>query len=328
MADATASARETLRQLIMGFQPPRLIGVAARFGLADLLANGPRSSVELAELGVFAMLDDHSFALTPLGTYLRTDVPDSLHAAALLWSDEFMQRPWLALPHTVRTGETAFDYVFGMNLFEYLTAHPETAEVFNNGMTGQFAQVTAAVVGSYDFSLLRGIVDVGGGNGTMIAAILQAHPESRGVIFDLPHCRESALRSLAADGLADRGDFVGGDFFEAVPAGADAYLLRNILHDWDDLRSVAILRTCRHAMAPGSKLLLIERLLAAGNEPRPDVVFADLNMLVGTGGRERTEAEYRALLREADLSLVRIIPTPSAFSVVEAEPVTRADPAR
>jgi len=338
MAEVVTSAHETMNQLIMGFRATHLLGVVARFGLADRLASGPRSSSELAalagahpealhrvlralaQLGVVAMLDDQSFVLTPLGTCLRTDVPGSLHAVALLRSGEYMQRPYLALEHTVRTGETAFDHAFGMNSFEYLTAHPDTAATFNNVMTAVLTRVTTSVVTSYDFRPFRTIIDVGGGNGSMTAAILQAYPELRGVVFDLPHSRESALQTLAVHGLTDRCEFVGGSFFEAVPTGVDAYLLRYILHDWDDARSVAILRTCRRAMAPDSLLLIIESLIPDHDQPNQDVVLSDVHMMILTGGRERTEDEYRALLEAADLRLVRAVPTPSGFSLLEAVP--------
>ena len=338
MTATDAASAETLRQLITGFRATHLIAVAAELGLADLLADGPRSSTELAEraganldalhrvlralaqLGVFAMLDDSRFTLTTLGQHLRTDVPGSLHAIARFWGIESNQRPWLGLAHTARTGETAFDQIFGMTWSEYLAAHPDVAAIFNDGMTGFTAQVTAAVVAGYDFRSLGTIVDVGGGNGTLVAAILRAHPELRGVIFDLPHSRDSALQHLTAAGLAGRCEFIGGDFFESVPAGADAYLLKWVIHDWDDQRSVAILRTCRRAMAPGSKLLLVERLLPPANEQAPDVVLGDVTMLVYTGGRERTEAEYRALLEAADLRLTRTVATTTPYSVLEAVP--------
>ncbi len=339
MTATDPGAHETVRQLIMGFRATQLIAAAAEFGLADLLADGPRGSAELADLagahpdalhrvlralaqlGVVAMLDDGRFSLTPLGQALRTDGPGSLHPVARFWGTEVSQRPWLALQHSIRTGETAFDHVLGMNTFEYLEAHPGQAAIFNDGMTSLTIQATAAVIAAYDFSPLGTIVDVGGGNGTLIAAILRAHPEPRGVVFDLPHSREGALQYLRDQKLADRCEFVGGDFFESVPTGGDAYLLKWIIHDWDDRRSVALLRTCRRAMTPDSRLLLVERLLPTGNQPAPDAVFADVTMLVSTGGRERTEAEYRALLEAADLRLVWIVPTTTPFSVLESMPV-------
>jgi hypothetical protein len=339
MTDTDTSARESLRQLIRGFRATDLIATAAEFGLADLLADGPRSSAELAEraaahpdalhrvlralahLGVVEQRDDGRFALTAVGHGLRTDVPGSLHAIARFWGHEYMRRPWLGLAHSVRTGEPAFDRVFGMNWVEYLSTHPEAAAIFNAGMTGLTAPITAAVVAAYDFSSFGTIADIGGGNGTLIAAVLEANPEARGIVFDLPHVRDDAQQRLAAAGMGDRCAFVGGDFFEAVPDGADAYLLKWILHDWDDRRCVAILRCCRRAMTASGRVVIVERVLPADNAPAPDAVFGDITMLVHTGGRERTEAEYGALLAAADLRLTRVVPTTTAYSLLEAAPV-------
>jgi hypothetical protein len=331
-----ASTHAALYQLIMGFRATDLIAAAAELWLADELADRPSSSRELAErvaahpdalgrvlralahLGIVAVVGDQCFALTPLGQYLRTTAQDSLHPTARFWGLEYNRRPWLHLPHTLRTGETAFDHVFDMNWIDYLTAHPQVAATFNNGMTGLTSQVTAAVLARYDFGACRTIVDVGGGNGHLLVAILQAFPDLSGTVFDLPHCRSGALQYLATAGVAGRCEFVGGDFFTTIPAGADAYLLKWVIHDWDDSRSIAILRTCRRAMAPGSRLLIIERLLPSGNEAAPDAVFGDITMLVHTGGRERTEAEFRILLEAADLCLARTIATTTPYSLLEA----------
>jgi hypothetical protein len=338
MNDTDTRARETLRQLIMGFRATDLIATAAELGLADLLADGPRSSAELAEraeahpdalhralralaeLGIVERHDDGRFALSPLGQGLRSDVPGSLHAIARFWGHEYNRRPWLGMAHSVRTGEPAVEHVFGMNWVEYLSAHPDVAAIFNAGMTGFTAQATAAVVAAYDFGSFDTIVDIGGGNGTLIAAVLEAYPDACGIVFDLPHVRDDAVQRLMAAGLASRCEFVGGDFFEAVPAGAGAYLLKWVLHDWDDRRCIAILRSCRRAMAAAGRVVIVERLLPADNTPAPDAVFGDVTMLVHTGGRERTAAEYRALLEAADLRLTRIVPTTTAYSLLEAAP--------
>jgi hypothetical protein len=332
------STREALYQLIMGFRATDLIAAAAELRLADGLADRPRSSPELAErvaahpdalervlralahLGIVAMFEDGCFGLTPSGQYLRTDAPGSLHPTARFWGLEYNRRPWLHLSHTLRTGETALDHIFGGNWIEYLAAHPEVAAIFNDGMTGLTSQVAAAVCAGYDFGSCRTVVDVGGGNGHLLAAILQAYPDLRGILLDLPHCRDGALQHLASAGMAGRCAFVAGDFFTTVPTGADAYLLKWIIHDWDDSRGIAILRACRRAMAPGSRLLVIERLIPPGNEPAPDAVFGDVAMLVHTGGRERAEAEYRALLEAADLRLARTVATTTPYSLLEAVP--------
>jgi hypothetical protein len=338
-ASATdASAHAAVYQLIMGFRATDLIAAAVELRLADELADRPGSGRELAEriaahpgalqrvlralahLGIVAVLDGERFGLTPLGQYLRADARGSLHATARFWGLEYNRRPWLHLPHTLRTGETAFDHLYGTSWIEYLAAHPGVAAIFNDGMTGLTSQVTAAVLATYDFGGCHTIVDVGGGNGHLLGAILQACPDMTGTVFDLPHCRDGALQYLTTAGVAGRCEFVGGDFFTTVPAGADAYLLKWVIHDWDDSRSLAILRTCRRAMAPGSKLLLIERLMPPTDAVAPDAVFGDVAMLVHTGGRERTRAEYGALLEAADLALARTIATNTPYSVLEASP--------
>jgi hypothetical protein len=336
LSTADANTRAALYQLIMGFRSTDLIAAAAELRLADGLADRPRSSRELAErvaahpdalerllralahLGIVAMLEDECFGLTPVGQYLRTGARGSLHPTAHFWGLEYNRRPWLHLLHTLRTGETAFDHIFGTNWIEYLAAHPDVATTFNEGMTGLTRDVTAAVLAEYDFGACRSIVDIGGGNGHLLVGILQACPDLSGVVFDLPHCRDGALQYLATAGVVGRCEFLGGDFFTMVPAGADTYLLKWVIHDWDDSRSIAILRTCRRAMGPGSRLLIIERLLPPTNELAPDAVFGDVAMLVHTGGRERTEAEYGALLEAADLFLARTIATNTPYSVLEA----------
>lgn len=333
-----ANAGAALHQLIMGFRAADLIAAAAELRLADALADGPTSSRELAEripahpdalqrvlralvhLGVVAVVEDECFGLTPLGGYLRTDARGSLHQTACFWGLEYNRRPWLHLAHTLRSGETAFDHVFHMNWIEYLAAHPAVAATFNEGMTGLTTQVTAAVLAKYDFGGCRTLVDIGGGHGHLLAAILQACPDLSGTVFDLPHCRSGALQYLATAGVAGRCEFVGGDFFKEIPAGADAYLLKWVIHDWDDSHGLIILRTCRRAMAPDGKLLLIERLMPPANAVAPDAVFGDVAMLVHTGGRERTKAEYAALLEAADLVLARTVATDTAYSVLEALP--------
>jgi hypothetical protein len=334
-----AAPREALYQLITGFRATDLVAAAAELRLADCLADRPRSGAELTErvgaqrnalervlralahLGIVVLREDGCFALTPLGQYLRTDAPGSLHATARFWGLEYNRRPWLHLPHTLRTGETALDHVFGMSWIDYLAAHPDVAAAFNEGMASLTSLVISAVLAGFDFGACRTVIDVGGGTGPLVAAILRAHPELNGVLFDLPHCRDAALQYLSVVGVASRCAFVGGDFFTAVPSGADAYLLKWIIHDWDDPHGIAILRTCRRAMAPGSRLVVVERLLPAGNEPAPDAVFGDVAMLVHTGGRERTEAEYRALLAAADLRLARTQVTNTPYSLLVAVPV-------
>lgn len=336
---ADGSSRRALAQLITSFRVTSLIAAAAELGLADFLANGPKTSRDigpligadpdalhrvmraLAQIGVLAVQGEGAFALTPLGEYLRADVNGSLRSVARMYGRESIYRPFFELVYTLRTSETAFDHIFGMKYFEYLALHPEEAAIFNDGMSGLTLQVSSEVAAAYDFSSFGTVVDVGGGNGTLMVTVLHAHPMSTGIIFDLAHAQEGAVGQVAAAGLTDRCTFVEGDFFESIPAGADAYLLKWILHDWDDQHCIAILRVCRQAMAPSSKLLVIERLIPVGTAPSPEAIFGDINMLVIAGGRERTEAEYKSLLTAAGLLLVRAVPTPTGFSLVEAVPV-------
>ena len=335
MQDTTAAPGALVRQLIMGFRSTSLLHVAAELGLADRLAGGPRSAAELASelgahadalgrvlrglvaFGVFARRADGRYALTDLGACLRDDAPGSLRAVARIFGHAYIQHPWGELLHTVMTGQTAFDHVFGMDSFAYLTAHPEMVATFNRALT----TATPAIVAAYDFSGPGLVVDVGGGSGGLLAGLLAANPATRGIVFDLPHSADAAAQTLAAAGVADRGRFEAGDFFAAVPPGADAYLLKLILHDWDDDRCGAILRACRRAVAPQGRVLIIERRLPDDDESGFEAVLADINMLAATGGRERGEAAYRALLARADFALARAIPTASPFHIFEGTPI-------
>jgi len=326
-------------QLIASFWMSRALYLAVKLGVADLLKDGPKHSEELARatgmhppslyrvlralasVGVFAEDQQGRFALTPLAATLRTDVPGSLRAFALAELDEDHYAAWGDLPHSVRTGEVAFDHLFGMDVWRYRAQHPEEGRIFDEAMTSFSSVVNAAIVASYDFSSIKSIVDVGGGDGSLIAAILRANPSMQGVLFDLlPHVIKRAGQRIEKEGLSGRCQIVAGDFFAAVPRGGDAYLLKWIIHDWDDARSVALLRNIRRAMAEDGRLLLVEAVIPRDNSPSFHK-FMDLTMLVMTGGRERTEAEYRALLAAAGFRLTRIVPTPSEMRVIEGVPV-------
>ena len=327
----------TLLQMMTGYWVSQALYVAAKLGIADLLTDGPvdcedlaaaththapslqRVLRALASVGVFTEMSPGSFALTPLAELLRTETPGSMRALATMYAEE-QYRAWGGLLHSVRTGEMAFDHQFGMGYFEYLAQHPEADRVFNDAMTGWTHQLVGAVVDVYDFSPFKTVVDVGGGYGTLLAAILRRYPGTRGILFEQPHVVASAEEHLAATGIADRCTFVGGDFFVAVPAGGDAYVLSQILHDWDDEHCVAILGQCRRAMADHGNLLVVELVLPPGNEPSLGK-WLDLHMLVLLGGRERTAAEYDTLFRAAGFNLARVVPTPPGPSVVEAVPV-------
>jgi SAM-dependent methyltransferase len=331
-----ATAPATLLRMMTGYWVSQAIYVAAKLGLADRLADGPASVEALAEateshapslyrvlralasVGVFTETSPRHFALTPLAAPLRTGTPDSLRALAIIYNED-CYRAWGALLHSVRTGQPAFDDVFGMPPFPYYAQHPEADRILNEGLVDYTNRVAGAVVAAYDFSPFGTIVDVGGGYGTLLAAILQRNPATRGILFDQPHVIAGAEGLLTEAGVADRCTRVAGDFFRAVPAGGDAYLLSQILHDWDDERSVAILRECRRAMPERGKLLVVEIALPSGEQPSFGK-WLDLHMLAMTGGRERTAAEYDALFRSAGLALARVIPTPAGPSVIEAVP--------
>jgi hypothetical protein len=269
----------------------------------------------LASVDVFHEGKDGRFGLTPLAEYLQSGVLGSLRAFAIMQS-ELQYRAYGEVLHSVKTGETAFNLVCGQEVFPYLTQHPTAAAVFDEAMTGYTTQVAATVAAAYDFSQFGTLVDVGGGYGTLLTAILQAHPVPRGVLFDLPHVVEAARQRLGAAGLTERCAIQAGDFFEAVPPGGDAYLLKWIVHDWDDERSIILLKNCHRAMTMHSKLLVVEAVIPPGNTPFFHK-WMDLTMLVMAGGRERTEAEYRTLFEAAGFKLTQIIPTSSEMSVIE-----------
>jgi hypothetical protein len=326
-----------LQRLINGFRVTQMIGVAAALGLADLVADGPKSSAELAErtgmhapslyrllralssLGVFAEDEQQRFGLTPLAALLRSGVPGSLRDWAAFSIDPQLWRAWGELIHSVRTGETAFSHVFGMDVWSYRAQHPESGATFDAAMSSLSGGDIPAILAAYDFSAIQTLVDVGGGHGALITGILQAHPTMLGILFDQPHVLASAASVLAAAGVSDRCALADGDFFTEVPPGGDAYLLRRIIHDWDDARSVAILRNVREAMPEHGRLLLVEGVIQPPNHPDP-IKIMDMNMLVMAGGLERTEGEYRALLAEAGLSLTKVYATRGPSSIIEAVP--------
>ena len=321
-------------QMIAGFWVSRAIYIAAKLGIADLLKDGAKNSEALAQatglhapslyrvlralasVGVFAEDEQGRFALTPLAATLRTDVPGSLRAFAIAELGEDHYPAWGEVLHSVKTGEIAFDHLFGMDVWQYRAQHPEDGKIFDEAMASFSSVVNATVVASYDFSSIGKIVDVGGGDGSLIASILQANPGMKGVLFDLPHVIVGARRRIEAEGLAERCDVVAGDAFASVPSGGDAYLLKWIIHDWDDARSVTLLKSCHRAMAKNGKLLVVEAIIPSDDTPSFHK-FMDLNMLVMTGGCERTEAEYQTLLEAAGFRLVGIIPTQSEMRVIE-----------
>jgi hypothetical protein len=343
----TATDAAMLRQFIMGFRATQLIYVAAKLGLADRLEAGPQTAQQLApqvgaapralhrllralaSLGLFAEAGGGAFALTPAARLLQAEAPGSLRALALLYGTDWLWRPYGDLLHSVKTGASAFAHVHGRSFYDYLHERPAAGAVFQAAMSGYSSQ-EAAILAAYDFAPAATVVDVGGGHGALVAALLQAHPRLTGVVLDLSPAIAGAKALLAAAGVAGRATCVAGDFFTAVPAGGDLYLLKSVLHNWDDSDVVGILRNCRQAMAEGARLLVIERVVPEGNGPSEAKLF-DINMLVTVGGQERTEQEYRTLLDLAGFTLSRVIPTASPLSLLEAVPATaenRIDAAR
>lgn len=326
---------EVMLQLITGYWVSQAIGVVARLGVPDRIAQAPRSSDEiaaavgaepralyrvlrmLASVGVLNESAGGAFSLTPLGETLRADVPGSVRDFAIAETAYGHWQPWGLLLESVRSGRPMSRQALGIELWEWYGQNPEEATYFSRAMGNLAALAASELLRVVDFSSARTVADVGGAHGVLLSAILRAHPGAHGILFDLPHVIESATPAIAAQDVAGRCQLVGGDFFESVPAGADVQVLKQILHDWDDERATAILASCRRALAPGGRLLLLEMVLPPDNRPSA-VQPMDINMLVMLGGRERTEAEYGGLLAAAGFRLERVIATHSPFSVLEA----------
>jgi O-methyltransferase domain/Dimerisation domain len=321
-----------LFELASGKWVSQALAAAVELGIAERLAKGSRSTAELAraagatEDGVYRLLRalasvgvctesaHRRFRLTALGRELR---PEAHGGYARFLGHEITWRPWGELVHSVRTGAPAFDRVFGMPAFDYLAQNPDSAAIFDAAMTSISAAESRAVVEAYDFSPIHTLVDVGGGRGLLIARILRAARRVQGILFDMPHVVAGAADLLAAQGVADRCQVMPGDFFAFVPDGGDAYVLKHVLHDWDDGRALRILKNCRHSMGAGSRLLVIDPVIPPGNAPHWGKLL-DLEMLVMTPyGRERTREEFRTLFRRAGLRLRRVVPTSSPVSILE-----------
>jgi ubiquinone/menaquinone biosynthesis C-methylase UbiE len=333
--DQSNTTRTKLLHMLTGYWSTQVIYVAAKLGIADLLEHGPKTSDELAistgthapslyrllralaNLEVFEEDETGCFSLTPLGQCLVSSTPGSMRARAIIGGEEFYSA-WADLLNSIQTGDSAFDHVFKMPLFQYLAQNENAANNFNNTMAGSAVQAAIAIITAYDFSWARTIVDIGGGDGPLIASILNANPQARGILLDTPYVVDSARKRLVAAGLSERCDVVVGDFFKAVPEGGDIYLLSWIIHDWDDERSITILKNCHRVMQPGGKLLLLEEIVPGVNETSMSKLY-DLHMLVLTdgGGRERTESEYRKLLDKAGFRITTIIPTTLPRSLIE-----------
>lgn len=324
-----------LIQMGTGHWVSQIVHLAAKLGLADQLAKGPKSADELAgptkahapslyrlmrslsNLGIFSEDAARRFSLTPLGDALRTGAPGAARAAILTLASDWMVRGFGELAYSVQTGKSGLEKSLGMPVFDWLAQHVDEASLFSETMIGFHGEEPHAIASSYDFSGLTTIVDVGGATGHLLTTILSSHPGSRGILYDLKHVVSDAPALIQARGLSDRVKIESGSFFDSVPKGGDAYLLSHIIHDWSEEQCLTILGNCRRSMDPQGRLLIIEMVLPSDNTPHPGKLL-DMMMLVGPGGQERTETEYAALLGKAGFRLTRIVPTESAVSVVEA----------
>ena len=327
------AASATVLRMLQGLHVSRAIYVAAKLGIPDLLAHGPTTFNELARhtdtrprslyrilrllaaLGVLVESETQGFALTPLGECLRTGVPNSLHEWATQLDGLGGLRPFDEILTAVRSGAPSLNHVLGTDWLTHLTAHPDIARTFQASMSERTAAIAPTVAARYDFEAVDTIIDVGGGRGTLLASILSAHPRLRGVLYELPVVianPEPILRECA------RCDIVAGDFFTSVPSGGDAYILANVLHDWDDADCIRILRCCRRAMSSGAKILVIERMITNDPVQSLPTLLSDLHMMVLTGGMERTHDEYGRLFTEVDLALTRVVPVRPPFAIFEA----------
>ncbi len=333
--DLERAAAPTLLRMIWGIHISRCVYAVAELGIADLLAGGPVSCAELARmtrtqqpslyrvlrvlaaLGVFQEHDGRSFGLTAVGEHLRRDAPVGMRSWAIFLEALGGVRPFGHILDTIRTGKSGFDTEFGMGIFEYVSQNPDAAAIFDAAMSERTAAYAASVAESYDFSVVRTVVDVGGGKGTLLAEILRRHAHLHGMLLEIPTV---AARAEAIDNevdLADRCEVIAGDFFDRVPDGADCYVMANVLHDWDDARSIEILGNCRRAMTESGRVLVVERLIPEdGSDPVP-TLLSDINMLVITGGQERTNAEYGELMRAAGLKLGKVQPVAFPYGVIE-----------
>ena len=332
----SADPAQHVLQLATGYVVSTALQLAVQLGVADHLAAAPRTARELAaatganedalyrvlralsSVGVFDEVAPRRFALTPAADLLRKDAPRSIHDLVLFIADPLHLRVYADAIESVRTGRPAAEVTLGMPVFEYFAKHPEYSEVFNNAMTTFSGAIVPAVLEAYDFGSIGTLVDVAGGHGQLLTSILRQYPKMRGVLMDLDHVVAGAHRQVEAAGVSDRCQIVAGDFFKAVPPGGDAYVMKSIIHDWDDDRAAQILRSIHTAMGSARGIvLLLEGVIAAGNEPSLGKVM-DLEMLLMPGGRERSADEFRTLFDRAGFDLMRIVPTQSPVSVIEA----------
>ncbi len=330
----TAAAQQIM-QLSTGYIASTCLYVAVKLRIADLIDRASRSSADLARelkvnedalyrvmrtltsLGVFEEKSARTFANNLASSMLRSETPGSMYEMALWMTDPFHFQVYANALHSVQTGDPAVEKTFGVPVFEWFPKNPDESEVFNNAMTMFSAMVIPAALEVYDFSGIGTLIDIAGGHGRVLTSILQKYPSMRGVLFDLEHVLAGARPVIESLGLAERCRTVSGDFFKAVPEGGDAYIMKHIIHDWDDERAATILKNIRTAMNPGGRVILLESVVAPGSQPDFAKII-DIEMLLMPGGRERTEQEFRDLFARAGFELTRIIPTKSPLSVIEA----------
>ena len=333
--ESERAAAAAMLRIIWGIHSSRAVYAVAELGIPDLLVDGPVSSGDLAQvtgvhqpslyrvlrllaaLGVFDEVEPGSFGLTALGDRLRSDVPAGMRTWAVFLEAVGGVQPFAHILDTVRTGKPGLDIGFGMSLFEFLAEHPDSAVTFDAAMSERTAAFASTLAETYDFSDIRSIVDVGGGLGTLLAEILRRHSHLHGTLFEAASVAARAAAVLDAANLADRCAVLAGDFFEQVPRGADCYVLANVLHDWEDERAIDILRNCRQSMVGGGRVLIVERLIPDETGDAVPTLLSDINMLVITGGQERTNAEYASLLAIAGLKIGAVHPVAFPYGVIE-----------
>ena len=332
--------RARLIEMIGGYMAAHALGLAAELKIADHIHDGVCTSADLATatgshepslrrmlrllaaVGITTEPEPGRFGLTDVGAQLRSDSPNSLYAFTRMFCHESHFRAWLGLDHSVRTGEAAWNHVLGKDIYSYLADNPDLSALFNQAMS-QEARISAGqIAAAYDFADVKSVVDIGGGDGTLLAAILTANAHVNGVVLDSPSGVAQAGDVLAAAGVADRAEVVAGDFFEAVPNEGDLYIIKSVFQDWDDEPACALLRTCRAHMPDAATLLIVGSILPETATPDDPIMFyTDMNMLVNSGGRERTESRFRAMLEETGFAVRSVSPRAAGpLSLIEAVP--------
>jgi len=329
-----------LLQMMNAYRLSQSISVAAKLGIADLLTDGPKNTEELAQVtatdaqslyrllrslasfGIFAEDEAGRFSLTPRAAMLQTDIPGSLRAYAIVIGEEWDWRMWGGILHSVKTGEPAFDHLFGMEFQDYYNQNPEVAKKFDGAMVSALAMTDAAIMSNYDFSSTSKVVDIGtgGGEAGLIVSILKKYPTMQGILFDLPPRIEAAKTLIKAEGLEARCELIAGDVFKSFPSGGDTYIVKNLIHDYDDERAIALLSNCHKAIAKNGKLLIVEMVIPPGNEPSLGKILDVEALLMTSGAIERTEAQYRELCEASGFKLTNVISSRSPFSIIEAVP--------